>query len=360
MGRRATLAQVAARAGVSASTASLAFSGAGPVAAATRERVLAAARELDYAGPDPRAVSLRRGRSGVVGVVVGERLTDAFADPFAVAVLDALAGVLARHALAPLLLPLTPDGAGGPAQQFTTVPLDAVVFPTGAQADEPALPLLLQRGVPVVAVEGPVHPDVPLLSLADRAGAAAAARHLLALGHRRVAVVTMPWRLDGRRGPLTASRRAVPGFPDASRRLAGAEDVLVPVAVHECAANALEEGEAAAAALLAAAPPAGDRSGSAGPPTAVLAQSDVLAAGVVRGAERLGVAVPERLSVVGFDGVELPWFAPHRLTTMVQPVREKGEAAAEAVLALLAGRRPPDRELPVALRTGTTTGPPPG
>src|SRR5690606_15621767 len=82
---RVTLAHVAARAGVSRSTASLAFSGAGPVAEATRQRVLAAAAALGYAGPDPLARSLRQGRSGVVGVAIGDRLLDAFRDPVAVA-----------------------------------------------------------------------------------------------------------------------------------------------------------------------------------------------------------------------------------------------------------------------------------
>src|ERR1700744_3457644 len=74
---RPNLAAVAALAGVSPSTASLAFSGAGPVADATRARVLAAAETLNYGGPDPRAQSLRRGRSGIVGVVMEERVRDA-------------------------------------------------------------------------------------------------------------------------------------------------------------------------------------------------------------------------------------------------------------------------------------------
>ena len=84
MAARPTLAGVAARAGVSSSTASLAFSGSPRVTAATRERVLAAAAELGYAGPDPIAASLRRGRSGVIGVFIGERLLYAFRDPVSV------------------------------------------------------------------------------------------------------------------------------------------------------------------------------------------------------------------------------------------------------------------------------------
>lgn len=88
---RPTLAAVAARAGVSVSTASLVFSGSGPVAATTRERVLAAAAELEYGGPDPTARSLRRGRSGVIAVVTEDRLTDAFRDPMNLAFLDGVA-----------------------------------------------------------------------------------------------------------------------------------------------------------------------------------------------------------------------------------------------------------------------------
>src|SRR5690606_15191475 len=88
---RPTLAQVAELAGVSRSTASIAFSGSGPVSDATREKVHAAARSLGYGGPDPMARSLRRGRSGIVGVVIEESLSDAFRDPVNAAMLDGLA-----------------------------------------------------------------------------------------------------------------------------------------------------------------------------------------------------------------------------------------------------------------------------
>src|SRR4051812_6796395 len=87
---RPNLAAVAALAGVSASTASLAFSGAGPVSDATKAKVLAAAAQLNYAGPDPRAQSLRRGRSGIVGVVMEDHLSEAFRDPMNIAMLGGI------------------------------------------------------------------------------------------------------------------------------------------------------------------------------------------------------------------------------------------------------------------------------
>jgi DNA-binding LacI/PurR family transcriptional regulator len=78
---------------------------------------------------------------------------------------------------------------------------------------------------------------------------------------------------------------------------------------------------------------------------------------VLRAAATLGLAVPADVSVAGFDGADLPWLEPVRLTTVVQPTTEKGQAAGRAVTALMSGRMPADVVLPVWLRVGTTTGP---
>jgi DNA-binding LacI/PurR family transcriptional regulator len=349
MSGRPTLAAVAAHAGVSPSTASLAFSGSPRVTAATRERVLAAAAELGYAGPDPIAASLRRGRSGVIGAVVGERLLYAFRDPVAIQLLDGITEVLGADDLGLLLLA---GDTGRPSiEQITRIPLDAVIFATCGLEDDPALEALRARGVPVVAVEGPVAEGVTLVDIADRTGTADLARHLQHLGHRRVEVVAMPLRLDGTRGPLDSARRARAHYRDVRHRLEGVEDVFGPVPVFETASNAVAEGATAGRVLLDV--PAHCR------PTAVLAQSDVLAAGVLQAAADLGLDVPADVSVAGFDGADLHWLGATRLTTVVQPTEEKGRAAAQAAIALVAGGHPPDVVFPVSLRIGTTSAPPP-
>ena len=346
---RPTLAAVAARAGVSSSTASLAFAGSPRVAPATRERILAAAAELGYAGPDPVAASLRRGRIGVVGTFIGERLLYAFRDPVAVQLLDGITEVLGGHGVGLLLLA---GDAGRPAaDQLARIPLDAAIFATCGLEDDPALDLLRARGVPIVGVEGPVADDVVLVDIDDRGGTAQLAEHLRELGHRRVAVVAMPLRLDGTRGPVDATRRSRVHHRDVRHRIQGVEDVFGPVPVVETASNAVAEGEAAGRALLDVPPDVR--------PTAVLAQSDVLAAGVLQAAEGLGLRVPGDVSIVGFDGADLPWLGPARLTTVVQPTDAKGRAAARAAMALVEGERPEGVLLPVALRVGTTSGPPP-
>jgi DNA-binding LacI/PurR family transcriptional regulator len=318
------------------------------VAPTTRERVLAAAAELGYAGPDPIAASLRRGRSGVVGAFVGERLLYAFRDPVAVQLMDGITEVLGGHGVGLLLLA---GAAGRPAaDQLAHIPLDAAIFATCGLEDDPALDLLRARGVPLVGIEGPVAEGVVLIDIDDRGGTAELCRHLHDLGHRRVATVTMPLRLDRTRGPVEAARRARAHYRDVRHRILGVEDVFGPVPVMETASNAVDEGELAGHALLDV--PADRR------PTAVVAQSDVLAAGVVQAAVALGLRVPDDVTVAGFDGADLPWLTG-TLTTVVQPSDAKGRAAAEAAMALVAGERPTGVTLPVALRVGTTSGPPP-
>lgn len=348
MSTRPTLARVAARAGVSPSTASLAFSGSPRVSPPTRERVLTAAAELGYAGPDPIAASLRRGRSGVIGAFVGERLLYAFRDPVAVQLLDGITEVLGAHDVGLLLL--AGDTGRPSTAQIARIPLDAAIFATCGLEDDPALDMLRARGVPVVVVEGPVVDGVVLVDIDDRAGTADLARHLHTLGHRRVEVVAMPLRLDGRRGPVDAARRARAHYRDVRHRLEGVEDVFGAVPVFETASNAVDEGTHAGRVLLDV--PAARR------PTAVIAQSDVLAAGVLQAAAELGLDVPGDVSVAGFDGADLPWLGAVRLTTVVQPTDEKGRRAAAAAMALVDGTRPADVTLPVSLRIGTTTAAP--
>lgn len=345
--RRVTLADVAARAGVSPSTASLAFSGAGPVADATRHRVLAAAAELGYAGPDPLARSLRQRRSGVVGVVIGERLLDAFRDPVAVALLDGASEELSPLGSALLLLPGDSRHTGTAPARLAGIPLDAIVF-AGCDDQHPLIDHALARGVPAMAVEGPRRAGIPLVDIDHRGGTRAAVQHLVDLGHRDIAVVSLPLDADGRHGPADAARRAGTTFSLCRDRLAAVEEVLGPaVPVVEAPSNLVEAGELVAVPLLE------------GPsrPTAVVAQSDLLAIGVMRAAAKTGLAVPADLSVVGFDGIDsAAWLGGEMLTTVEQPMHEKGHVTGRMVADLLAGRTPKDVILPVTFRVGTTTG----
>jgi len=338
---RPNLASVAALAGVSPSTASLAFSGAGPVSDATRAKVLAAAEQLNYGGPDPRAQSLRRGRSGIVGVVMEDRLREAFRDPMNIAMLDGLADALGTAGLGLLLL--TEPGSGGP--ELSVAPMDAVVLVGCSTQLDRSVTMLRQRGIPVVAIEAERMPDVLAIDLDNRDATARAARHLRDLGHDRVALVTLPLEGGHDRGRITDERVAASTAFTSTERIRGARDVYPRIGGVVAAGSSVEEGLIAGRELL----------GTEDRPTAIIAQSDLLALGVVRAAEERGIRVPEDLSVVGFDGVRIEGAVPYELTTLVQPAVEKGRAAGEAIVDLLAGGSPESRAFTSELRIGNTT-----
>ncbi|HAM25729.1 MAG TPA: transcriptional regulator [Microbacteriaceae bacterium] len=323
-GARPNLAAVASLAGVSPSTASLAFSGAGPVSAATRARVFAAAERLNYAGPDPRAQSLRRGRSGIIGVVIEDRLRDAFRDPINIAMLDGLADETGSVGNGLLLLTDTGDGSA----TVDAAPVDAVVLIGCSTRLAEKIAVFRQRGVALVAIEAEPMDGVLAVDLDNREASRTLAQHLSELGHKNVAMVTLPLDDARTRGPLTPGlERASTGFV-ASERIRGARDVFENATGWVSAGSFAEEGTIAGLALL------GD---AASRPTAIVAQSDLLAVGVIRAAEQLGVRIPHDLSIVGFDGARLDGIDPLDLTTMVQPAVDKGRAAGRGIIALLAG-----------------------
>lgn len=331
------------------STASLAFSGAGPIAAATRERVHEAAEALGYAGPNPLGRQLRSGRSGIVGVVIGDALRRAFRDPVSTQVLDGLVGTLGPLDLGVLLIPSSND-PDAPAVDplLESAAMDVAVVMWGGGEDEPVLSTLRRRNIPTVLVEGQLLPGVGAVGIDDRGGIEQVTRHLVGLGHTRIACVTLPLNRERSEGYVDDLTTQV--WEITRRRLAGMTDAgVTPAAVWQTPASLVEHGATAGRALLSAP----DR------PTAVVCQSDLLASGVVLAARELGLRVPQDVSVAGFDGIDLPWLAPDVLTTVAQPLTEKGATVGHLVEDILAGAEPDHRELPVTLRVGTTTGPAP-
>lgn len=352
-GSRPTLARVAEHAGVSVSTASLAFSGSGPITGETRDKVLVAAAELGYTGPNPLGRQLRRGRSGIIGVVIGDYPGRAFRDPVAVQVLDGLVDVLGTQGLGVLLIPGVSPSDDGVDPLLETAAMDVAVLVWGVLTDDPILTALQRRNVPVVVGEGRAVDGAPLVALDDRVGMAEAARHLLDLGHTRVAEIALPFGHGERSGPVDAERLTRVDRTPTANRLAGVRDAVDPVLTWETPASLVEHGRDAATEILSTWVPAWER------PTAIVAHSDLLAAGAVIAARELGLSVPEDVSIAGFDGIALPWLSPDVLTSVHQPLREKGAALGHAVIGLLAGEEPTTVTLPVGLATGTTTGPAP-
>ncbi|GHD46664.1 LacI family transcriptional regulator [Mycetocola manganoxydans] len=343
---RPTLAAVASRAGVSPSTASLAFSGHGPVSDDTRAKVLAAAAELGYGGPDPLAQSLRRGRSGIIGALIPARIGVSFRDPVLIQTLDGLAEEISAIGAGLLLIPDVSDGQ----LSVKDAPVDAVVL-VGCNVDTiSTLDLLRRRNIPMVQIEGEEDAAVHTIGVDNRGGVRLLAEHLRELGHTRAAIITLPIDRDSTPGPLTAEREAAATVRATLERIAGARSVFPGIGGRIASGSRSDAGREAALVLLDV-PPA-DR------PTAILAQSDLLAAGVLAAAEELGLRVPEDLSVVGFDGIRVEGLE-RSLTTVWQPSQGKGAAAGRAIVEMLAGGSPEPVTFDVRFQPGDTTGPAP-
>ena len=333
---------------MSTSTASVVFSGKTKVSDDTRERVLAAAAELGYTGPDPMAASLRRGRSGIVAVVLEGQLRAAFLDPVTIPMMDGLADGLASVGSGILLLRDEPHEEEAPA--LTTAPVDAVVLIGCSGRTRESLEIVRGRGLPVVVIEGDAGEGVPQISLDNHEAANALAQHIRDLGHDRIASVTLPLDSRHRRGVVDAERVAQATVDVTTDRLSGVREIFPDAPALEAGGSSIDEGVIAGRTLLA---------DPATRPTAVLAQSDLLAAGVIRAAEELGLRVPDEVSVAGFDGVQVDGLGPHVLTTMVQPAAEKGRAAGEQIARMLRGESAGSLHLTCTFRAGTTTAAPP-
>jgi LacI family transcriptional regulator, repressor for deo operon, udp, cdd, tsx, nupC, and nupG len=327
MGTTPTIRDVARRAGVAPSTVSRTLTGTSYVAPATEERIRRAAAELGYSQGVRRA---RRPQS----VAALARFPSAWFFAEAIAGVERVlrAGgyqVVLHNVGDPAARAALPDERWGLAGLIVV----ASSFTAAERAE-------LERLEVPVAVVGGDWPGRPRVGIDDRAGAATAVRHLIALGHREIGLLS-----------FDPDDTAGQGVTDARR--AGYEAALAEAGLEARPEWVVATGHDA---------PAGARAVErllSGPrlPTALFAMSDEMALGALRTLRRAGVDVPGRMSVVGFDDQAVAEYAD--LTTIAQPAREQGERAAALLLAALAGDAAiPSVDLSTRLVVRGTTGPP--
>lgn len=334
MSRRPKIRDIADRLGVSPATVSRALSGSGLVAEPTLSRIREAALALNYR-PNISAQRLRTRRSMTVLMVVRD-----VGNPF---YLDILKGIeaTARAAGYSVLMGNTENDPDREIEYFNMLRdghADGMILMTGK------LPAGLPEDLPadapvVVALEAIPGSGLPHIQIDNAAAAREAVRHLVGLGHRRIAHIAGPipevmatLRLEGYRQAMAEARLAIPeGYEQRG-------DYLLPSGQELC-------GRLFALPL---------------PPTAIFVANDEMAYGTIHELRRLGRDVPGDVSVVGFDDLYLSaaFFPP--LTTVCQPRAEIGRQAMTILLAILAGEPGPAEpvEMPVTLRIRGTTAPP--
>ena len=328
--QRASIEDVARLAKVSSGTVSRALRGLPNVSEKTRAKVAAAAEQLQYVA-SPSASSLASGRMSTVGVV-----TPYISRWFFAEVLSGIDQVLQDSSF-DLVLYMDTDG-----ELFEKLPMrrrvDAVLLLT-LPSDVPDVEGVATLGVPV----GSLGVDIPGFSsvtIDDVAGAETAVNHLIGLGHRAIAMVTL-------------DREFSINFRPPYLRSAGYHKALAAAGIEarpefEVDGHSTIEGGEQAAAQLLSRP---DR------PTAIFVQSDEMAMGVLHTIRRAGLRCPEDISVIGFDDHELA--RVFDLTTVAQPAMRQGELLARQVLdQVLHGTPPSTTQLPTQLVIRGTTAPP--
>ncbi len=311
MTSRPTLDAIAREASVSLSTVSKVLNGRRGVSAATRARVEALLHDSGYARRAPGPES-----GGLVELVV----TD-IASEWSVEIIRGVERVTREAGLVLALSALgehEQPGADWIAGVLSRKPVAVVLQFSDLTAAHRRQ--LRTRNIPFVVVDpaGDPPPDVPAIGATNWAGGVEATRHLIGLGHRRIAVISGPTR-------LMCSRARVAGHQSAMQE-AGLP--LDPALAGE-GEFSREAGEREARRLLSL----------PGRPTAIVCGNDLQALGVYDAAAALGLAVPGDVSVVGFDDVPPALWARPPLTTIRQPLREMAEEATRTVLRLRSGER---------------------
>lgn len=332
--RSVTLADIARAAGTSSSTASRALSGRGYVSSATRRRLVAAAERLGYV-PDASAQTLKQRLSRVVGVVVSN-----LNDPFYAKV---AAGVEQTLRAADYQVVLVTDNSDpgqelAAARTFLALRTPGVILtPVGTEAAA----LLIRQGAAVVEVDRQLNRGTCDAALLDNVQAAHdAMSHLLGLGHRRVALLTVatPWTSDTgrRRGYQAALEDAGVAFDP---------DLLLAVPPRE---SPVETGRLIAGFLRRQRP------------TAVLAANNTLTVRAWYALRAAGLRLPDDVSLVGFD--DEPWMemVTPGITAVAQPATDIGRRAAHLLLRRMevGTSQPAIEELHATLVVRGSTGPP--
>lgn len=349
--RPATLASLAAELGVSRTTVSNAYNRPDQLSPQLRRRVLDTARQLGYPGPDPVARSLRTRRAGAVGLLLTEGLSYAFRDPAAIGFLEGLTLECEEAEQGLLLVPasLETDLARTAASVHQAGVDGFVVY--SVPDDDPHLAAVLERPLPTVVCDQPRVDGVDHVGIDDSAAMLGMGRHLIDLGHRRIGVICMRLSREQHDGLADVARQRAAHYHVQRERLAGLAEAFGTVLVDWARVPVVERfhhttvsGASAAAELLDLDPGL----------TALVCTSDVLGIGALQEVRRRGLRVPEDVSVTGFDGV--PEADRAGLTTVRQPVLQKGSAAGRLLLSRAEAVRPRTIELPTDLVVRTSTG----
>ena len=313
--RRVTITDIARQAGVSKTAVSFAFNTPGRLSAETAERILDVARRLGYA-PNPIARSLNTRRTNAIGVIVPQDISEAFGNLFFGQLVSGIGQVCNNEGMSLMIIP----PMRGSLLEATYAALIDGCIVTGLEPEDEVVRVLRQRNLPFVMVDADAPEHIACVKIDDFDGAHQALQHLLRMGHREVAIVSFEsfsGQVDQYTGTL---KHRFDGFRLALKE-AGLS--LSSRSIHCLETKCSQAGGVEVFNRLMQLVPR---------PTAVVALSDTIAFGIIDATQQHGLSVPGHLSVVGFDDLEASRLLRPSLTTVRQPIREKGLRAAEMLM----------------------------
>jgi LacI family transcriptional regulator len=333
--KRASMREVAELANVAISSVSRVLSGHPDVSADMRERVLDAVRQLEYE-PDFLAQSLRRGATLSVGYVVGD-----ISNPLIATITSGAESVLRGAGYSMLLMNSEndPELDAAHIRFFQARRVDGMILSLASERREETLDVLSQVDVPMVMVDRdvPAQLEASMVRNDHRAGMRAAVSHLLDLGHRRIALITGALELWPVRERIAGMAEAVTarGVPDETVSLVGSLSA--------------EHGERSTEQVLAMHPR----------PTAIVAGGNQVLAGCIRAFARHGIRIPEDMSLVTCDEVDLSVLHDPPIAAVARDTLLLGRTAAEVLLERLGGGEPRTVLLPTQFVPRPSCGPVP-
>ena len=329
--RRPTIVDVARRAGVSAAAVSFAVNDRPGVSSGTRERILEAARELGWQ-PSASARALTEARTRAVGLVLARSVTQLEGDSFFVRFLSGIERALSAADYA-LLLQIVPGEATSALPAYERLAaagrVDGFLL-TDIEIRDPRFGLLAAAAIPVILAGRPAgESPFPCVETRHEEGIAPAVEHLVALGHERIGFLGGRPEYEHVQAREAAWRAALDARGLAPGPVASVAGEVTPLAGARAVA-AVSDARTAALTLLR------------DEVTAIVCSSDALAIEAIAAARSDGRSVPDDVSVVGFDDSVLAAFAVPALTSIRIDYAEFGEAAAQALLACIAGAAVPE------------------
>ncbi len=318
---RVTISEIARQAGVSKTTVSFAFNDPSRLPDETVQRILKIANEIGYY-PNPVARSLSNKRTGNIGLLFPQPISNIFGNPYMLELLRGVGAVCDERGYTILLVSPV---LGSMKQAVSSAAVDGFLT-IGLEHYKSTVQLLEQREIPYVMVDSEPHAGAPCVNIDDASGAYDVMKHVLEHGHRNITILgiesgkhgdyahyvgTLQYRIQGYRQALAEYGLDIDG--DAVRLV-------------ECACTR-EGGYAALPGCLDV----------PHPPTAIIAMADVIAIGALEAAAAAGIEVPSALSITGFDDLPTSQWTRPALTTVHQPITEKGEFAMRRLLARLGG-----------------------